>query len=144
MGSGAEGRWTQAMLKKFLNWKQSQNQTRNSKLRRQRWWAWGGKKGTNHRGIERKVKTKSRGQLHSYTSSLMDFPTLLRAILVTRCIFGPRRHRIPAWSVSSGLLCFRETKTKWRCGGHERPTVCLELSFEFLLGKLPGVVAGLP
>lgn len=45
MGSGVEGRWTQAMLKKFLNWKQSQNQTRNSTLRRQRLEGLGGGRG---------------------------------------------------------------------------------------------------
>ena len=50
-------------VKKILNWKQSQNQTRNSTLRRQRLVGLGKKKrkSTDHKGIERKVKIKSRG-----------------------------------------------------------------------------------
>ena len=51
-------------VKKILNWKQSQNQTRNSTLRRQRLVGLGKKKkrkSTNHKGIERNVIIKSRG-----------------------------------------------------------------------------------
>lgn len=60
----SRGQMNPSDIKEFLSWRQSQNQTGKGTLRRKRLMGLGKKKkkSISHRGTERKVKIKRRGQ----------------------------------------------------------------------------------